>query len=227
MAEKEPKTVKAEEARNDESGTEGGERNAKAKQIPLLVLIIGILVMLVTPLTSFFLVKMAMPKPDAGTEESAGGAEGKKESKKEGHGEGAKKEGKEGGKKEGHGESAKKEGGKKEGKGKENGAEQDSTTFTLPFMLINIAETKGTRILKITPHLILSEPEMGAKMPALKPLLMDAITTVTSGKTLDELDGPTGRENLKKSIIQRINKLLETRMTGAVADVYFEEFLIQ
>jgi flagellar basal body-associated protein FliL len=223
MAEKEPKTVKAEDTRDDEAGAEGGGKTAKGKQIPLMVLIIGILVMLVTPVTSFFLVKLAMPKPDTGTEESAGGEEGKKEAKKEGHGEGAKKEAKgEGAKKEGHGEG-KKEGGKGKGEG---AAEQDSTTFTLPFMLINIAETKGTRILKITPHLILSEPEMGAKMPALKPLLMDTITTVASGKTLDELDGPAGRENLKKAIIQRLNKLLETRMTGAVADVYFEEFLI-
>ncbi len=211
MAEKEPKTIKADETRDDEAGAEGRAKAAKDKQIPLMVLIIGILVMLVTPVTSFFLVKLAMPKPEAGTEESAVG---------------------EGGKKEGHGESAKKAGGKKEGHGKKEGkgegsAEPESTTFTLPFMLINIAETKGTRILKITPHLILSEPEMGAKMPALKPLLMDTITTVASGKTLDELDGPTGRENLKKTIIQRLNKLLETRMTGAVADVYFEEFLIQ
>jgi flagellar basal body-associated protein FliL len=63
-------------------------------------------------------------------------------------------------------------------------------------------------------------------MPPLKPLLMDTITTVASGKTLDELDGPTGRENLKKVIIQRLNKLLETRMTGSVVDIYFEEFLI-
>lgn len=210
MADKEPKTVKADSAKDDDGASEAAKSSTNAKQIPWLVLAVGILVMLVTPTASYFLVKLTMATPEAATSEGATHEGGKKEGGKE---EGAKHEG------------GKKEGGKKEG-GKEEGGEKESGTFNLPFMLINIAETKGTRILKITPHLIFSEPEMANKMPPLKPLLMDTITTVASGKTLDELDGPTGRENLKKVIIQRLNKLLETRMTGSVVDIYFEEFLI-
>jgi flagellar basal body-associated protein FliL len=223
MAEKNNKPSKTDSVTDDDVTPENAKTAAGAKPMPWLVLIVGILVMLLTPTASYFLVKLTQT-PAATTEQEASEQEASEPevAKKEGHG--AKKEG-HGAKKEGHG--AKKGGhGKAEGKEKEGG-EKDSATFNMSSMLINIAETKGTRILKITPHLMLSEPEMSAKLAPIKALLVDTIATVTSGKTLDELDGPTGRDNLKKAIVLRVNKLLESRMTGSVVDIYFEEFLIQ
>ena len=215
MAEKNNKPSKTDSVTDDDVTPETAKTAAGAKPMPWLVLIVGILVMLLTPTASYFLVKLTQT-PAATTEQEASEPE---VAKKEGHGkaEGAKKEG-HGAKKEGHG--------KAEGKEKKGG-EKDSATFNMSSMLINIAETKGTRILKITPHLMLSEPEMSGKLAPIKALLVDTIATVTSGKTLDELDGPTGRDNLKKAIVLRVNKLLESRMTGSVVDIYFEEFLIQ
>jgi flagellar basal body-associated protein FliL len=105
--------------------------------------------------------------------------------------------------------------------------EMSSAVFPMNSMLINIADTRGTRMLKLTPHLLLREPGLSAKLAPLKVLLVDGIATETSSKTLDDLDGPAGRERLKKDIIHRLNKLLEAHMPDPVADIYFEEFLIQ
>jgi flagellar basal body-associated protein FliL len=216
MAEKNNKPSKTDSEKDDDVTPEPAKSAAGAKPMPWLVLIVGVLVMLLTPTASYFMVKLTNP-PAADTEQEPSEQEG---AKKEGHG--AKKEG-HGAKKEGHGA-------KKGGHGKtaeKVGDEKDSASFNMTSMLINIAETKGTRILKIAPHLVLSEPAMSAKLNAIKALLVDTITTVASAKTLDALDGPTGRDNLKKDIVQRLNKLLESRMTGSVVDIYFEEFLIQ
>lgn len=178
------KTVEADNLKDDEAGDKAGADKG-GKPLPVLVLVVGLLVMLLTPVASFFVVKLSLP-----AQAPAEAAPAKKET----------------------------------AKSKEEPA---LAIFNLNSMLINVADTKGTRILKIAPHLVLSETEMLPKLAPIKTMLIDTITTVASAKTLDELDGPAGRENLKKDILTRVNKLLESRMTGSVADVYFDEFLIQ
>ena len=182
MAEKDAKTVQVDNLRDDEAADKAVPA-AGGKPLPWLVLVMGFLVMLLTPVASYFVVKLSLPAPEAVV--------------------------------------AKKEAVKPKTEA------QEPTLLNMNSMLINVADTKGTRILKITPHLVLSEPEMGEKMKNIKTLLVDVITSVASAKTLDELDGPTGRESLKKDILVRVNKIIESRMTGTVADVYFDEYLIQ
>ena len=189
MAEKDAKTVQVHNLRDDDAAEKTGPATGGSK-LPWLVLVIGFLVMLLTPTASYFVVKLSL-------QTRAPEADAKKEKEKP-----------------------------KSEKG-EKAEKAEPTLYNLNSMLVNILDTKGTRILKITPHLVLSEPEMAEKMKNLKPLLVDLITSVASAKTLDELDGPAGRENLKKDILLRVNKSLEARMTGSVADVYFDEFLIQ
>jgi flagellar basal body-associated protein FliL len=99
-------------------------------------------------------------------------------------------------------------------------------TFPLSAMQINIYETRGTRILKLVPHLQLSESQMASKLPPLKALLMDTIATVVCSKKLDELEGPAARESLKKTIILRLNEQLAKHLSGSIVDIYFEEFLL-
>jgi flagellar FliL protein len=103
----------------------------------------------------------------------------------------------------------------------------ETAIFPMKPLLINIAETRGTRMLKLTPYLQFKEAGMSAKLAPILPLLTDCIATVTSGKTLDDLDGPAGRETLKTNLVEQLNKLLAQQQIAPVTDLYFEEFLIQ
>jgi len=154
---------------------------AKGKSGTLVVIIVGFLVMIVTPLTTFFVVKATVPPPlatsapDMELEEPPG----------------------------------------------------ETTTFNLGTIYVNIAETKGTRVLKIEPYLVLSEAGLDEVLTGMAPMLRDKVLAAASTKTIDELEGPQGRANLKREIMTLINAAIKKRMSGAVIDVYFNEFLIQ
>ena len=113
----------------------------------------------------------------------------------------------------------------KEGKEGEGG--EESSTYDLKEIYVNIAETKGTRILKIVPFLVLSEERLSKEMGILEPLLRDRVSFAASSMTIDQLEGPNGREALKREIMTIVNAALKEKMTGSVVDVYFNEFLIQ
>jgi len=106
-------------------------------------------------------------------------------------------------------------------------ATDETTTFNLGTIYVNIAETKGTRVLKIEPYLVLSEGGLDEILTGMAPLLRDKVLAAASTKTIDELEGPQGRANLKREIMTLINTAIKNRMSGAVIDVYFNEFLIQ
>jgi flagellar basal body-associated protein FliL len=99
--------------------------------------------------------------------------------------------------------------------------------MVMEMLMVNIAETKGTRVLRITPHLVLSEEGAAAKLTPMKAMLIDKIAGVASARTIDELDGAKGRELLKDDIKKGLNALIEHKMAGSVVDVYFSEYLIQ
>ncbi len=92
---------------------------------------------------------------------------------------------------------------------------------------VNIAGTKATRILKITPVLMLSAEKLIPEIEARRPLIRDLISEAACRMTIDELDGQNGRGILKREIKNKINILLRGQLAGAVQDVYFSDFLIQ
>lgn len=145
----------------------------------MVVMIIGLLVMLLTPLASYFVVKLSQP---ATSEKAAAAPEE---------------------------------------------ASPATAEMVMEMLMVNIAETKGTRVLRITPHLVLSEEGAAAKLTPMKAMLIDKIAGVASARTIDELDGAKGRELLKDDIKKGLNALIEHKMAGSVVDVYFSEYLIQ
>jgi len=177
MAEDEVQETPAAEGDAGESSADEGEAKQAPKSGVLVVVTVGFLVMIATPLTSFLLVKMAMP-PEIETKSVVTDEEGE-------------------------------------------------TVIEVKALLVNIAETKGTRVLRVEPHLVLSEARLADNLKDRMPMLIDRISTAAARKTIDELEGPQGREALKRDIISEINMALKEKMSGAVVDVYFSEFLIQ
>ncbi|MBN2164461.1 MAG: flagellar basal body-associated FliL family protein [Pontiellaceae bacterium] len=94
-------------------------------------------------------------------------------------------------------------------------------------VFVNVAETKATRVLKLTPVLELSEAKLGPLLEAERPIIRDLISETASKMTIDELEGQNGREILKREIKNKINDLANDWMAGAVVKVYFSDFLIQ
>jgi flagellar basal body-associated protein FliL len=92
---------------------------------------------------------------------------------------------------------------------------------------VNIAETKATRVLKVTPVLVLSDEKLVTEIEARRPIIRDLISEAACRMTIDELDGQNGRGILKREIKNKINILLRGQLAGAVQDVYFSDFLIQ
>lgn len=94
-------------------------------------------------------------------------------------------------------------------------------------LYVNIAETKATRVLKLTVVLELSEEKLATPLEAHRAIIRDIMSEAASRMTIEELEGRNGRGILKREIKNRVNDLLRDRMAGAVVEVYFSDFLIQ
>lgn len=91
-------------------------------------------------------------------------------------------------------------------------------------IVVNIAETKGTRFLKAKITLALENPMVAEEVALKKAQIIDILINLCSSRSLDELEQNMGRERLKKDIITRLNPLLDH---GRVLNVFFSEFVIQ
>lgn len=70
--------------------------------------------------------------------------------------------------------------------------------------------------------------------PLYKSQIADALTELLSDKTIEELEGPTAKDDLKKEILKRLNALLgptilkgKEAITEPVKDFYYVTYLIQ
>ena len=92
-----------------------------------------------------------------------------------------------------------------------------------PFM-VNLARTKGSRILKVTVTLELNNPEVQPEVEDNRQKIMDSILVLLSIKTFEDVYSIQGKFKLKDEITTRVNRFLAM---GHVKEVYFSEFLIQ
>jgi len=99
--------------------------------------------------------------------------------------------------------------------------------MTIDPLIVNIAGTRMTRVLRIQVHLVLSEARLEEPLRDMMPMVKDRIMTTTGLRTLDDLEGMDGRDALKRDIIAELNSMIRDRMAGRILDVAFSEFLIQ
>jgi flagellar FliL protein len=92
-----------------------------------------------------------------------------------------------------------------------------------PFM-VNLARTKGSRILKVTVTLELNNPAVQPEVEDNRQKIMDSILVLLSSKTFEDVYSIQGKFKLKDEITARVNRFLAM---GHVKEVYFSEFLIQ
>jgi flagellar FliL protein len=92
-----------------------------------------------------------------------------------------------------------------------------------PFM-VNLARTKGSRILKVTVTLELNDPAVQPEVEDNRQKIMDSILVLLSSKTFEDVYSIQGKFKLKDEITTRVNRFLAM---GHIKEVYFSEFLIQ
>jgi flagellar FliL protein len=96
--------------------------------------------------------------------------------------------------------------------------------YSLDPFLVNLAGSKGKRVLKVTVSLELSAPEVRAELNENLQKVVDSILVLLSSKTFEDVYSVQGKFKLKDEIITRVNRFLAM---GHIRDAYFTEFIIQ
>ena len=92
-----------------------------------------------------------------------------------------------------------------------------------PF-IVNLAQSKGKRFLKVAITLELSSLEVNAEINENIQKITDSILILLSSKTFEDVYSVQGKFKLKDEVTTRVNRFL---VLGHVKDAYFTEFVIQ
>lgn len=98
------------------------------------------------------------------------------------------------------------------------------SVFALKPFVVNLADKKSRRYLKVTMKLELSNEELLEEVEKRRAQLRDVVLTLLSSKTADEISTMEGKFLLRQDIIKRVNVNL---VTGKVTKIYWEEFVVQ
>ncbi|RLB69180.1 MAG: flagellar basal body protein FliL [Deltaproteobacteria bacterium] len=96
--------------------------------------------------------------------------------------------------------------------------------FALKPFVVNLADKKSRRYLKVTMKLELSNEELLEEVDKRRAQLRDVVLTLLSSKTANEISSMEGKFLLRQDIIKRVNVNL---VSGKVTKVYWEEFVVQ
>ncbi len=96
--------------------------------------------------------------------------------------------------------------------------------FALKPFVVNLADGKGRRYLKVSMKLELSSDELSEEVEKRQPQIRDVILTLLSSKTSGEVNSMEGKFLLREEIIKRVNTFLTT---GKITKIYLEEFVVQ
>lgn len=102
--------------------------------------------------------------------------------------------------------------------------ESQGVNFALEPFVVNLMDQGGTKYLKVSIQLELSDAKLTEQAKNKTPQLRDAIITLLTNKTSDELVTPEGKLLLKDEIKQRAEQILGE---GTVRNVYLTDFVMQ
>jgi flagellar FliL protein len=96
--------------------------------------------------------------------------------------------------------------------------------FLVSDMIINPAETNGTRFLNTTIGLGVGDPLAKAALEERAPQVRDALISILTTKTIPELVHPDGKKILRTGIMEKVNKIIAP---NRILEVYFVDFVLQ
>ena len=105
-----------------------------------------------------------------------------------------------------------------------HGEAAEDVLYEIDQIIVNPASTVGSRFLSCSVAFELKNPDDLGKFEAREIKIRDALITILSARTVDELADARLREPLRRQILARINKLTEPAEAEAV---YFKDFVLQ
>jgi flagellar FliL protein len=121
----------------------------------------------------------------------------------------------------GHGEGKKAT--TEESKG-EKGEGAMAANKNLDAFIVNLTDAQGTRYLKAVMQLELDSAELSAELDEKMPMIRDDVISLLSSKSFEDISTEPGKRELKKAILERVNRNLDG---GQVTRVFFTEFVVQ
>lgn len=96
--------------------------------------------------------------------------------------------------------------------------------MTLDNFIVNLADQDVNRYLKVGLTLELGSEQLSETIKKREPMIRDAIITLTSSLSFQEIRTTSGKGALREQIIAKLNGLLGANQ---VRNVYFNEFVVQ
>jgi len=95
--------------------------------------------------------------------------------------------------------------------------------YTLGDIIVNPAETLGTRYLNVTVGLEVADSKAENLLKKREVQLKDLLIDIFASRRLDQLDGGDDRESLRTEIMEKVNPLT----SGRLIRVFFSNFVLQ
>lgn len=95
---------------------------------------------------------------------------------------------------------------------------------SLDTFIVNLADRGGTRYLRATMDMELSDEKTKAEIEKRLPQIRDAILTIIPSKSIKDINTIEGKTALRDEIMKKINTFIKK---GRVTNIYFTEFVIQ
>ena len=102
--------------------------------------------------------------------------------------------------------------------------EEMGPTYPLDTFIVNLVGGRGKNYLKARVELELDSDKTVAEIDKYLPKIKDAILTMMSSKSNEEISSLEGKYQLRAEIISTLNQFLKS---GKVKNVYFTDFIVQ
>ncbi len=107
---------------------------------------------------------------------------------------------------------------------KKSGADEPGPMLKLTPLVINLNEASGRHYIKTTIVLEIGQKEWVEDVQKRIPSLADMVISTLGDKRLEDLRRPQSREEIKKELLARAQRALQS---PKIKQVYFDEFLFQ
>lgn len=113
---------------------------------------------------------------------------------------------------------------KKDAHGKDGAKGKKKQNYQISKLIVNVAGSMGTRYLMTSATLVGTKPDFKDLIEENKDQLLDLTIGVLSTKTINDLEKPGARNQIRSELISVYNNALGS---GLVQEIYFTEFAIQ
>lgn len=104
-------------------------------------------------------------------------------------------------------------------------AEEVNLIVAIDTIVVNLSASNGRRYLKVKINLEAKDEDVRKKIESKPVQIKDRLISILSSKTLEDIDGLEGQENLRNEIKNALDVIL--KIEGGILQVYFTEFVIQ